>query len=77
VAAGLVQAGKPPLLLHAPRTGDPRRPLPETRSFMWIGVSLTLFTIGFYLLARYELAHMTATLLERLQSLAAAATTPA
>lgn len=75
VAAQLVHAGKPPLLLHAPRTGDPRRPLPETRSFMWIGVSLTLFTIGFYLLARYELADMTATLLERLQSLATAATT--
>ena len=78
VAVQLVHAGKPPLLLHAPRTGDPRRPLPETRSFMWIGVSLTLFTIGFYLLARHELADMTATLLERLQSLAtAAATTPA
>ena len=79
VAAGLVQAGRPPLLLHAPRTGDPRRPLPETRSFMWIGISLTLFTIGFYLLARYELADMTATLQERLQTLATAAagTTPA
>ena len=77
-AAQLVQAGRPPLLLHAPRTGDPRRPVPEARSFMWVGVSLTLFAIGFYLLARYELGDMTATLLERLQTLAtAAATTPA
>ena len=77
VAAQLVHAGKPPLLLHAPRTGDPRRPLPETKSFMWVGISLTLFTIGFYLLARYELADMTSTLLERLHGLAAASTTPA
>lgn len=77
-AAQLIQAGKPPLLLHAPRTGDPRRPLPVAQSFMWIGISLTLFTVGFYLLARYELADMTAILLERLQSLLPTApTTPA
>ncbi len=79
VASTLVQAAEtPPLLLHAPRTGDPRRPAPVAQSYMWIGVSLVLFTVGFYLLARFELADMTDILLERLRAIASPnPTTPA
>ena len=77
LASQLVQAGEPPLLLHAPRTGDPRRPVPLARSYMWIGLSLALFTLGFYLLARHELAGMTEILQERLQSLSPANPTTA
>jgi type VI secretion system protein ImpK len=71
-AAELVDAGKPPLLLTAPRSGLPRKPVTVARPTLWIGVALVLFTAGFYVLARFGLADMSATLLERLQALAIA-----
>ena len=62
-AAELVHAGKPPLVHTAPRTGEPRRPVPSQRSYLWLGFGLLLFASGFFVLARTGLAAMTAELL--------------
>lgn len=70
IASALVGASRPSLSRRASRTGEPRKPQLVARSLRWFGLSLVLFTTGYYALARTTLADMTETLRERLQALA-------